>query len=105
MATMEDLRVQEADLQHSKAHLASQLLALDDSIAHVHMRMAEVQDINRNAITYNLPNETLSAIFEAGLSLTYDSKQHIPFEILVSTVSRRWRHIALQTSDCGRTWT
>jgi hypothetical protein len=59
-----------------------------------------------------LPDETLAAIFEAGLALTkkryivswngFHPRRDKPFEILVSSVSRRWRQVALQTP---RLWT
>jgi hypothetical protein len=101
------------DLLAHEAQLLLQMQELDCSLARTRTRIAEVRNINRNAITYNLPNETLSAIFEAGLSntssswtvspvLCFESKPQIPFEVLVSSVSRRWRNVALQTS---RLWT
>ncbi|KIM79833.1 hypothetical protein PILCRDRAFT_10010 [Piloderma croceum F 1598] len=74
--------------------------------------IAEIRDVNRDAITSNLPDETLAAIFEAGLALTKQPyvvswnppyiERNKPFEILVSSVSRRWRNVALQTP---RLWT
>jgi hypothetical protein len=78
-----------------------------DSIAGVRVQIAELQDVNRNALTYNVPNEILSAIFEAGLSQTLHSPVRLKninglfhgereaplFEILVSAVSRRWRSV------------
>src|SRR5882762_2206625 len=95
---LEDLKVQEAQL-------LSQIQGLHSSLACTRIRMAEIQNINQNDTTYKLPNEILSVIFEAGWSTSsysetissISSKPHIPFEVLVSSVSRRWRNVALQT--------
>jgi hypothetical protein len=110
MTTLENLLVREAEL-------SSQVQVLDRSLADVRVHIAEMQGINRNAITYNLPVETLSAIFEIGLSESpflpakpkkggyFEDKWTplpTPFEIVVSSVSRRWRNVALQTP---RLWT
>jgi hypothetical protein len=110
MTTRESLLIREAEL-------LAQLQALGSSLADVRVHIAEMEGINRNAITYNLPVETLSTIFEIGLSdspfLATKSKRHFymedrwsplptPFEIVVSSVSRRWRNVALQTP---RLWT
>lgn len=110
MATLVILLAQEAEL-------SLQVQALVRSLADVRIRIAEMQCVNRNAVTYNLPNELLSSIFEIGLSwspflstkptrggLIEDkwSSLPTPFEIVVSSVSRRWRNVALQTP---RLWT
>ena len=112
MTTLEDLRIREAGL-------LSQMQALESSLADVRVQMADMQGANRNAITYNLPVETLTTIFEIGhfepLSLvTKPTRGFVggnwsplpplppPFEIVVSSVSRRWRNIALKTP---RLWT
>jgi hypothetical protein len=103
MGTLEDLQVQEAQL-------LSQIQGLYSSLARTRIRMAEIRNINQNDSTYKLPNEILSVIFEAGRSSSsysqtissISSKPHIPFEVLVSSVSHRWRNVALQTP---RLWT
>jgi hypothetical protein len=110
MATLKNLRIREAEL-------LSQVQALESSLADVRVHIAEMQGVNRNAITYNLPIETLSTIFEVGLcespflptvptnSGWFEDKWSplpTPFEIVVSSVSRRWRNVALQTP---RLWT
>ena len=110
MTTLKNLWVREAEL-------LSQVQALESSLADVRVHIAEMQGVNRNAITYNLPIETLSAIFEIGLcespflatvptrSGWFEDKWSplpTPFEIVVSSVSRRWRNVALQTP---RLWT
>ena len=91
-ATLNGSLAREAEIEDAKDEL-------NDSLAHV-------QSANQD-ITSNLPNEMLGGIFEAGLALTknpYDlswnswtRKRSKPFEILVSSVSRRWRDVALQT--------
>lgn len=93
---------------------------MQDPLSTVRVHVAGIRDLNRDARTYNLPNETLSAIFEAGLienpfledmiriprMCTFEYRawgsESPPFEILVSSVSRRWRSVALQTP---RLWT
>jgi F-box-like len=90
------------DLLADEAQVLLRIQALNEFLAGIRIRIAEKRDINRNAITYNLPNELLSAIFEIGRSetscplsvLRFDQK---PFEILISSVSRRWRNVALHT--------
>jgi hypothetical protein len=113
MATLKNLLAQEAALSSQQVALSTQQQALEQSLAGVRVHIAELQ--NMKAATYNLPSETLSAIFEAGL----DEASHptsraqaflecshdplpIPFEMLVSAVSRRWRNVALQMP---RLWT
>jgi hypothetical protein len=116
MATLKNLLAQEAALSSrqtalssQQAVLSSQQQALEHSLAGVRVRIAEIW--NMNAATYNLPSETLSAIFEAGLTETSYPSPHarafleplpIPFELLISAVSRRWQNVALQTP---RLWT
>jgi hypothetical protein len=110
MTTLENLLVREAEL-------SSQVQVLQSSLADVRVHIADMQGVNRNAITYNLPAETLSAIFDIGLSESpFLPAKHTrggyfedkwtplptPFEIVVSSVSRRWRNVALQTP---RLWT
>ncbi|KIM82120.1 hypothetical protein PILCRDRAFT_485645 [Piloderma croceum F 1598] len=103
MGALEDLLVQE------KA-LVSRIQAMEDTLSGVHVHVAELRSVNRGAGTYNLPSEILSAIFEAGLTemLKTGERDLVPwfdqskerttrFELLVSSVSRRWRNIALQT--------
>jgi hypothetical protein len=96
MDALETLLVQEKELFTQKQ-------SIEDSLSRVHVRIAEVRDLNRSARTYNIPDEVLSAIFEAGdrplarASSLWKKGSHIPFEILVSSVSRRWRNVALQT--------
>ena len=95
MATLEDL----AD----EARVMLQIETLAESLASMRVRIAEIRDVNSGAVTYNLPNEPLSAIFEASLSLpphvpdARKPKTQIPFEILVSSISRRWRNVAFHT--------
>ena len=87
----------------------------DSLVAGVRVQIAELRSVNRGAGTYNLPSEILSAIFEAGITETpkteerdrlswFDSSEQrtTQFELLVSSVSRRWRNVALQTP---RLWT
>jgi F-box-like len=102
--TLENMMTRRTDLQNDKAQLLSQIRRLDDALACVNVRITEIQDVNRNTYTSNLPNEILSAVFEAGLCLPPTSKYppEKPFEILVSHVSRRWRSVALRTH---RLWT
>jgi hypothetical protein len=110
MITLENLLIREAEL-------LSQVQALESSLGDVRVHIAEMQGVNRNAITYNLPIETISTIFEIGLSESpflatsptrvafFEDKWSplpTPFEIVVSSVSRRWRNVALQTP---RLWT
>ena len=111
MANIADLLDREVELKMAKAELFLKLRELDDSLARTRVHIAEMQNINQEALTYNLPSEILSAIFEAGLSqgsesyTIYQDKKSTkgkPFEIIVSSVSRRWRYIALQTP---RLWT
>ena len=107
MASLDDLLVREVEIENAKAQLLSQVDELNNSLAHIRVCIAEIRDVNRDAITSSLPNETLAAIFEAGLALTkkpYFVSWHAqrperskPFEILVSSVSRRWRNVALRT--------
>ena len=93
------------DLLADEAKVISQIQVLNESLACIRIRMAEKRNINRNAITYNLPTEILSAIFEAKNCLSktsYPQSQppchaETPFEILISSVSRRWRNVALET--------
>jgi F-box-like len=113
MATLKNLLTQEAKLVSQQAALSSQQQALEHSLTAVRLRIAQMR--NMHAATYNLLNETLCAIFEAGRSNTscptpreeafLDRSTQplpIPFEIIVSAVSRRWRNMALQTP---RLWT
>ena len=108
MDTLENLLVQE------KA-LTSQIQAMEDVLSGVRVRIADLRSVNRGAGTYNLPSEILSAIFEAGLPekpktrargrvswFGLSGERTTPFELLVSSVSRRWRNVALQTP---RLWT
>ena len=106
-ASLDDLLGREVEIENSKAQLLSQLDESNNSLAHIRICIAEIRDVNRDAIASNLPNETLAAIFEAGLALTKQPyvvswnprmpQRSKPFEILVSSVSRRWRNVALQT--------
>jgi hypothetical protein len=111
MTTLDELLAREADIQNTKAKLSLQMQELDDLLPKVRVCIAEARDVNRHAVTYNIPNETLSAIFEAGLSdlvdppitaLPFEPSPTIPFEFHVSAISRRWRNIALSTP---RLWT
>ena len=111
MTTLEQLLAREADIQNTKAKLLLQMQELDDLLPKVRVRVAEIRNVNRHAVTYNIPNETLSAIFEAGLSdlvdrpitsLPVEPSPTIPFEFQVSAISRRWRNVALSTP---RLWT
>ena len=103
MDTLQNLLVQEKTL-------VSQMQAMGDLLSGVRDHIAELKSVNGDAGTYNLPSETLSAIFEAGLSNMPKTKERsraslldqprertTPFELLVSSVSRRWRYVALQT--------
>jgi hypothetical protein len=103
MGTLENLLVQE------KA-LVSKLQDMGELLSGVRVHIAELRSVNRGAVTYNLPSETISAIFEAGLSkvpkirarnyasrFDQSEKRTTSFELLVSSVSRRWRYIALNT--------
>ena len=48
----------------------------------------------------SLPNELLSAIFKAGQQSSYSSfRGGLPFPLLVSSVSRHWRDVALSYHD------
>jgi hypothetical protein len=105
MGALEDLLFQEKTI-------VSQIHAMEDTLSGVRVHIAELRSVNRGAGTYNLPSEILSAIFEAGLTETgerdhrswFDGSEQptTQFEILVSSVSRRWRNVALQTP---RLWT
>ena len=105
--TLNDLLGREVEIENVKAQLLSQVEELNASLAHIRVCIAEIRDVNRDAIASNLPNETLAAIFEAGLALTKQPyvvswnprrpQRSKPFEILVSSVSRRWRNVALRT--------
>jgi hypothetical protein len=96
MCVLEDLLVQEETL-------VSQIQASEYTLYRVRVHIAELRNINRGAGTYNLPSEILSAIFEAGITETPETmdrwldQQTMRFELLVSSVSRRWRNVALQT--------
>jgi hypothetical protein len=57
---------------------------------------------NDLALISSLPNELLSAIFEAGSPSPPSHPGKLPFEVLVSHVSRHWRHVAINTP---RLWT
>jgi F-box-like len=112
MSSLDDLLNREVEIENAKAQLFSQIDELNNSLAHIRVCIAEIRDVNRDAVTSNLPDETLAAIFEAGLALTKQPyvvswnppyiTRNKPFEILVSSVSRRWRNVALQTP---RLWT
>src|ERR1700691_3439414 len=109
MTTLENLLIREVEL-------LSQAQALESSLADVRVHIAEMRGVNRNAITYNLPVETLSTIFEMKSESPFVAPKPTrgvffedtwsplptPFEIVVSSVSRRWRNVALQTP---RLWT
>lgn len=106
-ATLGDLLGREVEIKNAKAQLLSQLDELNDSLAHIRVCIAEIRDVNRDTITSNLPNDVLAAIFETGLTLTkqpyvvsrnpWSPQRRKPFEILVSSVSRRWRDVTLRT--------
>ena len=105
MVALKDLLVREGEIQGAKVQLATQMEELDDSLARIRICIAEVRNVNQNAGTYSLPSETISAIFEAGRSAVVTPRNawgsgtevQLPFPMLVSSVSRRWRNIALQT--------
>ena len=107
MASLNDLLGREVEIENAKAQLLLQLDELNDSLAHIRVCMAETRDVNRDAITSNLPDEMLAAIFKAGLAMSEQTyvvswnpqclERNTPFEILVSSISRRWRNVALQT--------
>jgi hypothetical protein len=103
MDTLQNLLVQEKTL-------VSQMQAMGDLLSGVRGHIVELRGVNGGAGTYSLPSETLSAIFEAGLPnmpktrdrsrasrLDQPKERTTPFELLVSSVSRRWRYVALQT--------
>jgi hypothetical protein len=111
--TLEDLLAQEMTLKNSMTQLFFQMQEMHKSLAAVRIHITEIRSINRNAFTYNLPSEILSIIFEAGQpqascpvfqrqTLNVRGKSEIPFELLISSVSHRWRDVALQTP---RLWT
>jgi hypothetical protein len=98
MATLKILLVLEAELQ-------LQVQALKSSLADACVHIVDMKGVNWNAITYNLPNEPLSSIFEVGLSQSpflstkpmrgglFEDKWlplPTPFEIVVSSVLCRW---------------
>ena len=107
MATLDDLLQCKLEIENAKAQLFSQIDKLNGSLTCICVRMAEIRNVNWNAIMTNLPGETLSPIFEAGLAQTQTPyvvsqngrwrKQERPFEILVSSVSRQWQNITLDT--------
>jgi hypothetical protein len=102
MDTLDNLLVQEKTL-------VSKMQDMGELLSGVRVHIAELRCVNRGAATYNLPSETISAIFEAGLSKVPKTRggirllfgeseeQTTPFELLVSSVSRRWRDVALNT--------
>jgi hypothetical protein len=78
MATLEDLSRYKTEIENSKAPLFFQLQELNGSLARIHIRMAEIRDINRDTPTNTLPDEVLAAIFEAGVTLTSYSQHQRP---------------------------
>jgi F-box-like len=98
MTTLDMLYEELADLETTREQLLSQLKAVDKNLAAIRVRISDTENINSNAGTSNLPKEILSNIFEAGLHAQLAlGHLDLPFEILVSHVSRRWRAVALQT--------
>jgi len=75
-----------------------QIQAIEDSLSRVHVHIAELRSVNKGAGTYYLLSEILSAIFEAGIMETPETrekellleKQTTHLELLVSLVSSRW---------------
>jgi hypothetical protein len=86
-------RIQEAE--NSRAEHLRQLRELDTLLGSLWSQFKEIT--NRAAPVASLPNEILSAIFEAGCLLPRLQKPEPSFEILVSQVSRRWRDVAIGT--------
>ncbi|KAF8511597.1 hypothetical protein JB92DRAFT_3097061 [Gautieria morchelliformis] len=107
MTTLQMLYEEVADLETTREQLLAQLKAVDKTLAADRVRILETENLNCNAGTSNLPCEILSKIFKAGLQLTPGHQQweeswppethQLPFALLVSHVSHRWRIIALQT--------
>jgi len=106
MGALEDLLAQEKTL-------ASQIQAAEDSLSEVRVHIAELKSVNRGAGTYNLPVKHFLLFSKQacprrsilGKEIVYHggiTPRTTRYELLVSSVSCRWRNIALQTP---RLWT
>ena len=94
--TLANLAKRVIDLENLEALCIQQLADARTALAAARVHFAEYKNINRDAVTYALPNELLTAIFEAG------STDH-PQIVTISHVSRRWREIALHTPSLWST--
>jgi len=95
--TLPILESQQAYLEQHETQLVLQLVEIRAMLASVRAKVADLKNVNRNASIYSLPAETLADIFEAGRQLPLNDRD-IPFPVLVSHVSRRFRSIAIHES-------
>jgi len=91
-ATLPILETRQANLEQREAQLLLQLAEVRATLASVRAKVADSKNVNRNASIYSLPAETLADIFEAGRQLPLNDGE-IPFPVLVSHVSRRFRNL------------
>ena len=54
MASLDDLLVREVEIENAKAQLLLQVDELNNSLAHIRVCIAEIRDVNRDAITSSL---------------------------------------------------
>jgi hypothetical protein len=90
-------------LENLEAMRIQQLADARIALAAARVHVAEYKNINRDTVTYALPNELLAAIFEAGSTDRPVLPQIVEFPIKISHVSRHWREIALHTPSLWST--
>jgi hypothetical protein len=91
--TLASLLHQANNLEQSESQLLLKLDHVRESLADVRVKIAEVKNVNRNVPIYVLPAETLAEVFRAGHRKSSRGRDNM-FPVLVSHVSRRFRHIA-----------
>lgn len=97
--TLANLTKRVVDLENLEARRIQQLADTRMALAAARVHFAEYKNINRDAVTYALPNELLAAIFEAGST----DLPEFPQIITISHVSRHWREVALHTPSLWST--
>jgi F-box-like len=103
--TLANLTKQVIVLENLEALHIQQLADARTALAAARVHVADYKNINRDTVTYALPNELLAAIFEAGSTdrPVFPQIQVVEFPITISHVSRHWREIALHTPSLWST--